>query len=105
MPVPIMYIMLSNVLGRVWQDYTMTAMAIADAVSLIDTENVHTVVDAGGSSGSLIHAQMRQNPRLHGIVLDLPSVTPAAEKSAAAAGSSDRPRATGLERQAQRGER
>ncbi len=47
-----------------------------EAIRLIDTRKVSLAVDVGGASWSLVHALMKVNPALRGIVLDLPHVVP-----------------------------
>jgi O-methyltransferase domain/Dimerisation domain len=62
----------------------------ADAIQLVDTSSVSTVVDVGGASGGFVHALMQQNPSLRGMVFDLPFVVPLAEESARIHGLKDR---------------
>ena len=44
-------------------------------VRVIDPAGVRLAVDVGGASGDLLHELMKVNPRLAGIVFDLPLVT------------------------------
>lgn len=60
------------------------------AARLIDTREVSLAVDVGGASGSLVHALMRANPSLRGMVLDLRHVAAEAAEEAEALGLSDR---------------
>ena len=61
-----------------------------EAARLIGTHQVSLAVDVGGASGSLVHALMKANPSLQGIVLDLPHVATEAAMAAEALGLSDR---------------
>jgi 2-polyprenyl-3-methyl-5-hydroxy-6-metoxy-1,4-benzoquinol methylase len=61
-----------------------------EAAPLIDTRSVGFAVDVGGARGSLIHALMKENPSLHGAVLDLPHVSADATRAAEALGLQDR---------------
>lgn len=51
----------------------MTAAVGDEAARLIDTTGVERAVDVGGGNGSLLHALMAANPKLSGVVFDLPS--------------------------------
>lgn len=68
----------------------MTSVAGAEAARVIDTSSTQLAVDVGGASGYLMHDLMQANPRLRGIVFDLPHVTPDAAAAAARLGLSDR---------------
>lgn len=70
----------------------MTAVAGAAAAKAIDTASVEVAVDVGGASGDLLHNLMRVNPKLRGIVFDLPHVGPDALAAAERQGLSDRVR-------------
>jgi len=45
---------------------------IATAVAVIDATNVDVAVDVGGATGAFVLALMEANPRLRGVLLDLP---------------------------------
>jgi hypothetical protein len=66
---------------------TQLAGAVVDAY---DFSAFTTVVDVGGSYGTLLAAILRCNPGLQGILFDQPHVAAAAEEHVAAAGLSDR---------------
>jgi hypothetical protein len=68
----------------------LTGAFMLEAAPLIDTRSVGFAVDVGGATGSLIHALMKENPSLHGAVLDLPRVAADATKAAEALGLQDR---------------
>jgi hypothetical protein len=68
----------------------LTSTFMLEAAPLIDTRSVGFAVDVGGANGSLIHALMRENPSLHGAVLDLPHVSADATRAAEVAGLQDR---------------
>jgi len=70
----------------------MTAVAGAAAAKAIDTAGVQLAVDVGGASGDLLHSLMRVNPRLQGVVFDLPHVADDALAAAAREGLRDRVR-------------
>ena len=73
-----------------------------DAMSGISTDNFHafaqkfdfsryrTLCDVGGATGQLSIIVAKQHPHLHCTTVDLPVVTPIAERKIAAAGLSDR---------------
>ena len=62
----------------------------AAVVEGYDFSDVDTVVDVGGGNGSFISAILRANPRMKGILFDLPHVAEGAQKSIADAGLSKR---------------
>jgi hypothetical protein len=68
----------------------LTGAFMLEAAPLIDTRSVGFAVDVGGARGSLIHALMKENPSLHGAVLDLPHVSADATRAAEALGLQDR---------------
>jgi O-methyltransferase domain/Dimerisation domain len=68
----------------------MTSVAGTEAAKVLDTSGVHSAVDVGGASGSLLHDLMAVNPSLRGVVFDLEHVGAAAVAAAAAKGLSDR---------------
>jgi hypothetical protein len=55
-----------------------------------DFSEVDTVIDVGGGNGSFISAILRANPRMTGILFDLPHVAEGARKSIAEAGLANR---------------
>ena len=70
-----------------------TSGVAQDVTRLVDTSRAKLAVDIGGASGTLVHSLMTANPRLHGIILDLPEVVPSATAAAAALGLAERSRA------------
>jgi O-methyltransferase domain/Dimerisation domain len=52
----------------------MTAMVSKAVVAIVDTRSIEVAADIGGSGGALLHALMEANPRLQGILFDLPEV-------------------------------
>jgi hypothetical protein len=56
----------------------VTQMASASIVSAYDFSGIGTLVDVGGGNGTMLCAILESNPRLHGIVFDLPHVETAA---------------------------
>lgn len=78
--------------GTVFQE-AMSALMIrvADAVtSAYDFSAFTTVVDVGGSQGTLLAAILRRNPALRGILFDLPHVVNGAAPVFATSGVQDR---------------
>jgi hypothetical protein len=67
-----------------------TSGIVQDVTRLVDTSTAKLAVDIGGASGTLVHSLMTANPKLHGIILDLPDVVPSATRSAAALGLAER---------------
>nr|AKQ20697.1 O-methyltransferase [uncultured bacterium] len=61
-----------------------------EIAELLDTTGVATAVDVGGGNGTLLHALMKSDADLRGVVLDLPGVAPTAIAAADEAGLSDR---------------
>jgi hypothetical protein len=57
----------------------MTAIVSADAVRLLDTKPCTKAVDVGGAAGALVQALLLDNPKLEGIVSDLPNVVEGAD--------------------------
>ena len=65
--------------------------SLADRVAkIIDTSSMSVAVDIGGASGILLHALLKANPRLQGIVYDRPIVVPSAVAKAQLLGLADR---------------
>ncbi|MER5517022.1 methyltransferase [Streptomyces sp. NPDC002763] len=57
-----------------------------DIAAVLDTKDVTLALDIGGAGGDVIRAMMKANPELHGGVLDLPHIVPAAAEAAKAEG-------------------
>ena len=68
----------------------LTSGIAQEVARVVDTSTAKLAVDVGGASGLLVHTLMTTNPQLHGIVLDLPDVLPAATEAAAALGLTGR---------------
>ena len=49
-----------------------------EVARLVDTRSATIVADIGGASGSLLHAVLKANPTLHGIVFDRPNIVESA---------------------------
>jgi O-methyltransferase domain/Dimerisation domain len=73
----------------------MTASVASEAIRLIDTTSVKTVVDVGGAEGMLLHALLTANRALTGVVLDLPNIVTASAAAAKEAGLEKRLTAVG----------
>jgi hypothetical protein len=69
---------------------SLTSMVAAETARVIDTSAVKLVADIGGAEGAMIHAMMRVNPGLHGIVFDQPNVVANASVVARELGFGDR---------------
>jgi hypothetical protein len=67
-----------------------TAGVAQEVTRLVDTSTAKLAVDIGGASGTLVHGLMTANPRLHGIIVDLPDVVPSAIAAAATLGLTER---------------
>jgi hypothetical protein len=65
----------------------MTAIAVAAAY---DFSSMRKLVDVGGGQGALLAGILRANPRLHGVVFDLPRLAEGARREIAAAQLADR---------------
>jgi len=65
----------------------MTAIAVAAAY---DFSSMRKVVDVGGSQGALLAGILRANPKLRGVVFDLPRLADGARRAIAASGVADR---------------
>jgi len=65
----------------------MTSIALAAAY---DFSSMRKVVDVGGGQGALLAGILRANPKLHGVVFDLPRLAEGARREIAAAGLADR---------------
>jgi hypothetical protein len=59
----------------------MTATVSKEVAEIVDTRSVEVAADVGGSGGALVHALMESNPRLHGILFDLPEVVATAPRA------------------------
>lgn len=74
-------------------DDAMTGMTLAvnDAVlSSYDFSSIGKIVDVGGGHGSLIASILKSNPRMRGILFDVPAVIEGARARLAAEGIADR---------------
>jgi hypothetical protein len=56
----------------------------------LDTTGSARAIDVGGAAGALLLEVLRANPRLEGVVFDLPKVVPSAEAAAREAGIGER---------------
>jgi hypothetical protein len=65
-------------------------VADPDVLLAGDLEDVTTVVDVGGGTGTLLKAILQGYPHLHGILVDLPPTLDRAEQGIAAAGLTGR---------------
>jgi O-methyltransferase domain len=61
-----------------------------ELAGLVGTRGLESVLDVGGSDGSMVMALMAANPELRGAVLDLPVVEPIASANARSRGLADR---------------
>ncbi|QUQ64186.1 methyltransferase [Kutzneria sp. CA-103260] len=68
----------------------LTAGLSEEIAGLLDVTGVGVAVDVGGANGALLHAVLRSNAEMRGLLLDLPAVTATATAEAAKAGLSDR---------------
>jgi predicted O-methyltransferase YrrM len=66
-----------------------------EVARLLDTRSTTIVADIGGASGSLLHAVLKANPKLHGIVFDRPNMVESAIVAAAENGLDQRITAIG----------
>ena len=66
-----------------------------EVARLLDTRSTTIVADIGGASGSLLHAVLKANPTLHGIVFDRPNIVESAIVAAAENGLEQRITAIG----------
>ncbi|MFJ7075616.1 methyltransferase [Streptomyces sp. NPDC098781] len=72
---------------------SMTNLSVAaagDIAAVLDTEGVKLALDVGGAAGHVVRAMMKADPELHGGVLDLPHIVPAAAEAARADGMAER---------------
>ena len=72
-----------------------TAASTQEVTRILASRFRGIVVDVGGSTGMLLHAMLRANPALEGVVLDLPHVAESAKVAAAEAGLSQRVKVVG----------
>ncbi|MFB9902325.1 methyltransferase [Allokutzneria oryzae] len=68
----------------------LTAGLSEEIAQLLDTTGVGVAVDVGGANGALLHALMRSDDAMRGVVVDLPSVEETAIAEAEKAGMRDR---------------
>lgn len=78
--------------GEIHDAYFQTMSHSSDApiVAAYDFSRFRTVVDVGGSTGSLLAAILREHSGLRGILFDLPHVVSRSERVLAEAGVADR---------------
>jgi O-methyltransferase domain/Dimerisation domain len=69
---------------------SVSAVFNEDAANAGKTLFARIAVDVGGANGSFVHALMKQNTSLHGIVFDLPHVVPTAMTEAVKLGIQNR---------------
>jgi hypothetical protein len=60
----------------------VTGALAVQVAKIIDTQSLSVAADIGGASGTLLHALLMVNPRLHGIVYDQAHVVPSAKAAA-----------------------
>jgi hypothetical protein len=65
---------------------SLSAMVTGEVARVLDTSQCRSAADVGGGSGTLLHSLMQANPRLHGVLLDLPHVVPDSVAAAASLG-------------------
>jgi SAM-dependent methyltransferase len=66
-------------------------VAVAEEVArLLDTTGLMRAVDVGGAAGTLLFSVLRANPRLEGVVFDIPTVVASATSAAREAGLGQR---------------
>ena len=68
----------------------LSGLVVQGAVARVDTSDVSTVVDVGGSNGDFVLGLMQANPTLGGQVLDLPHAVEGARREAEKRGLSER---------------
>ncbi|MEI9975000.1 MAG: methyltransferase [Ignavibacteriota bacterium] len=73
----------------------MTSSVAEEMARVIDTTAVEVVADIGGAGGALLHALLRANPGVRGVVFDRPSVVASAEEAARKASLGGRVTAVG----------
>ena len=54
-----------------------------EVAHVLDTSSAGLVADIGGASGTIVAALLEQNPRLKGVILELPEVAPRARAAVA----------------------
>jgi O-methyltransferase domain/Dimerisation domain len=69
---------------------SLTSTVAAETARSIDTSAVKVAADIGGAEGAMIHALLRENPKLQGIVFDRPQVAASAASAAKELGFDDR---------------
>jgi hypothetical protein len=68
----------------------LSTPVILEAAEVIDTSDVELVADIGGANGAFVHELLVRNPKLRGIVFDLPTTLPGAQVGAERLGLEDR---------------
>ena len=61
-----------------------------ELASMIDLSRTSRTLDVGGGSGAFTFAFIEKNPEIHGVILDLPKVTPITKKYIYGAGLAER---------------
>ena len=69
---------------------SFTAMISIAVAAAYDFSTMRKLVDVGGGQGALLAGILRANPKLHGVVFDLPRLAEGARREIAAAGLADR---------------
>lgn len=73
----------------------LTAAIGTEAAAVIDTAGVAVAVDVGGANGTFVHEIMMRDPRVSGVVLDLPATAAGALAEAERSGLQHRVTVTG----------
>lgn len=68
----------------------LSAPIIREAAAVIDTTDIGLVADIGGANGAFVYELLTRNPKLRGLVFDLPTALPGAEADAKSLGLRDR---------------
>jgi hypothetical protein len=68
----------------------LSTPVILEAAEVIDTTDVELVADIGGANGAFVYELLARNPKLRGIVFDLPTTLPGAQADAERLGLRDR---------------
>jgi hypothetical protein len=68
----------------------LSALVSSEVARLVDATAAARAVDVGGAQGTLIAALLRANPKLAGVLLELPHVVPGAKAAIAALALADR---------------
>ena len=68
----------------------LSTPVIREAADVIDTTGVELVADIGGANGTFVYELLARNPKVRGLVFDLPLAVPGARADAERLGLSDR---------------